>query len=309
MGSMELEPLFNDRYTRVKISPEEEEIGGKTFDLFEEKWKRSLAWNIKNGVVTIPKKDFETEDIIIDGLNTEEISEQLARLFSGFKMVEDFLPDYMAVGSRFTRTNRGLFRWNLQWGKEEEQHGLALGSILEQTGHKTRDQINKEYYENLTRVWESPFSTTRQIVAHAVFQEWYTHLAYDALTERAKKEGAPKIARILNCISKDETYHYAGYRDIITQIYHKADPEGTIDDVLYVGREFRMPGEILHPDSRQWIKDLREIGLLGTKETGLSGRKFVAKKIVYDTLSAFSFVPESVARKTANEFLGKKSLN
>lgn len=183
----------------------------------------------------------------IGGLENERISEELTRLIAGLKMVEDFLPDYMRTGNQLTRNNMGLFMLNTQWGNEELQRGLALGSILELTGCKTRDQIIKEQQESLTRVWEPPFFTSRQIVAHAAFQERGTHLAYEALHRKAEAENASNVAQILRLISADEVYHGVGYQ-LVTQVYHEIDPEGTIEDIF-------IPEDIARKTADEFLKN------------------------------------------------------
>jgi len=300
MKSIEFEHPLKNRSSPVELSEEDTITGAKIYDLFRERLIRGLAWNIKNGVVTIPKKASETKDTIIDGLNTEEISEQLARVIAGFKMVEDFLPDYMGKGNKLVRNNMGLFMTNLQWGREELQHSLALGEILEQTGHKTREKTIEDYQRNLGRTLELPYSTARQIVIYGAFQERSTYLGYMALKKRAEEENAPKTAKILGYIAGDEAYHHAGYTEL-ARIYHQTDPEGTVIDSLYIARNFKMPAEEYHPDRWQWKKDFIEVCAFS--------KKLVAEEVVHHTLSAFRFVPEQEASKTANEFLGKKSLN
>lgn len=292
---MELRPPYNDHFEKVKISEKDKIIDAKTQALFCEELIRPPRWNIdKNGVVQITK----TGDII-DGLHNEEISPELARAIEGSKMVEELLPDYMIKGSQLVRPNTGLSMLNIQWGREELNHGIILGIILEKTGHKTKAQISRERQENLERIWELPFPTIRQVVAHAAFQEMGTYLAYRALESRAKKDNAPKIAKILKLIADDEIYHWSGYRKV-TGIYHEIDPEGTIEDVLHVARNFRMPAENLHPNGSQWVRDLISVGVLSNRK-----QKRAGETVVYPTLVGFRFIPKDVARKTADEFLKK----
>jgi len=286
-------PPFNDRYTIVKISPEEEEIGGKIHKLFRTELRRVHPWTInRHGVVTIVKNGRE-----IGGIENENISPELARVLDGFNMVERFLPDFIGQGNQFVRSNMGLFEFHTQWAGEESLHGQILEILLEQTGHKPEEEVIKEYHENLTRVWEPPFRTTRQIVAHAAFQERGTEVGYEALAIRAIEEGAPKTAEILRLIGSDESFHGKGYTKV-TRIFYETDPEGTIDDVLYVASEFRMPAENLHPDREQWVRDLVGVGALS--------KELLREGVIYRTLKAFDFIPESVARKTADGFLKRR---
>lgn len=84
----------------------------------------------------------------------------------------------------------------------------------------------------------------------------------------------------------------------VAKKYYEVDPEGTIVDILYVARNFRMPAENLHPNRSQWIKDLIRVGALS--------RELVAEEIVYHTLKGFRFIEENVARETADGFLKQK---
>lgn len=287
----ETRPGYNDRFETVYIPEEEKIIGPKISKLFNSRLRRMPPWITQNGVVIITRSGER-----IEGLEKEKISEEFARTIDGFKMVEDFLPDFVGKGNKLVRGNHGLFEVNTQWANEELNHGSALGSILVQTGHKTEEQIEDEYHKNREKVWELPFATSRQIVAHAAFQERGTFVAYQALQKRAEDEGALRTAKILGLISTDESYHHVGYNEI-TKVYYEEDPEGTRDDVIYVAENFRMPAENLHPNRLQWIKDLIRVGAFS--------RDLVAEKIVYRTLQGFRFVPEDIARKIADEYLKK----
>lgn len=297
--SKEIEPRssYNDHSGTLEISQEEQRIGSEIDKLFREKWIRPLAWNIKNGIVIIPRTRDGIEERI-DGLENERISEELARAIVGFKRVEDLLPNFMKRGTEMTRRNIGLSRFNYRWGGEELQHSLALGAILEKTGCKTNKQITEENQENFKITIDLPYATARKVVAYSAFQERGTFLAYMALKEKAKAEDALQTARVLELIAGDEAYHCAGYIAIMG-IYHKIDPEGTLEDVLDVAREFRMPAENLHPNRSQWVKDLIKVGVL---RKGL-----VEEEILYRTLKGFGFIPEDVARKTADEFLKNRN--
>lgn len=246
---------------------------------------RLPAWAVdKDGIVTIGRAGER-----IDGLENEKISPELARLIAGFKMVEDFLPDYMGKGNKLVRNNMGLFMINMQWGREELQHGLALGNILEQTGHTTHEQTIENYQRNLERTFELPYSTARKIVIYGAFQERGTCIGYMALEKKAEEEGAPKTAEILRLIAADEAYHNAGYTQVV-KIYYDEDQKGTLEDVLDVARNFRMPAENLHPNRLEWIKDLIRIGAFS--------KKIVAEEVIHQTLLGFRFVPNQAVSET-----------
>lgn len=295
MGNSEMEPRipYNDRFETVEISEKDQKIGGSINDLFLRELIREPRWHVgKEGLIIDNTKGKR----IIDGLDKEEISDTLARLFTGFKEVENRLPDYMGGGNELVRNNMGLFRLNMQWGAEELNHGLALEIILKQTGRKTREQTIEEYQETIGRKIPLPYPTARLVVAHAAFQEMGTYLGYMAL-HRNTAEKAPNVARILKLIAQDEIYHWSGYTKVMG-IYYERDPEETIKDVLDVARKFRMPGENLHRDRLQWLKDLKAVDLLS--------RNLVAEGIVHRTLEGFGFIPKDIARKTADEFFSAR---
>lgn len=269
-------PPFNDTSRVVDVSAHDREVGRKTNELFTTRLIRPLPWDFKDGVITatqpfkeaafhqrLPGIDYVpgliVQDIVTEGLSRETISPEVARVVGLFKMVEDKLPDYMGRGTAEARNFMGLSRSYLQWGREELQHSLAAGVILEQTGHKTAEELDDDYQKNLTRTWEQPFPSLREMVAYSYFQERHTNIAYAALARRAQEEGAPVTGEILNLIGKDEAYHSAGYREFV-KIFHEVDPDGTKADVLHVATNYRMPALNLYENPGRAFRDLVRVG-------------------------------------------------
>jgi hypothetical protein len=217
-------------------------------------------------------------------LENETISDELARTIALFKMVEDFLPDYMKRGTQESRNITGLSRSYLQWGREELQHSLAAGLVLERTGHKTPEQLSSEYEENLTRTWEQPFPTVRQMIAYSYFQEAHTARAYIAVGAQADKEDAPITGQIFRLVASDESYHKVGYKDFVN-VFHSVDPEGTKQDVLHVAQNYQMPALNLYPNPRQAYKDLVTVGAYTPD--------MVPQQVIGAGLKALGFINES----------------
>ncbi len=301
---------FNDNFRGVEMSEEDRFVGPKALELFTTTLIRPLPWEIKAGKIVVVKRfdqhvelestpgipyvpDLQERVIITQGLEKEVLSKELSQALAIFKAVEDFLPDYMGRATGMFRNNLGISASYNQWGREELQHSLALGLILERTGNKTAQQLVEEHQANLLRTWELPFPTQRQMVLYAAFQERNTDLAYQALATQAEKEDAPITAKILRIISKDEAYHGGGYR-AFARIYYDLDQEGTIQDAVHVAANYRMPAQNLSPHPRSRATTLIKVGALS--------RAMIERDTILHTLRGFRFIPEDVIRETVRAF-------
>lgn len=307
-GASHGQPLFNDRFETRVITPEERFVGPKALELFKTDLIRPLPWNIKAGVIEVEGVDapiqsaimrsssfpdqifpgeFRPYAIVTEGLDREVISPELANVIAQFKTIEDYLPDFMGEAEGLFRNNVGISASYKQWGREELQHSLAAGLILERTGHRTEMQVIEAQLEALQKTWQLPFPEPRQVVLYAAFQELHTRDAYNTLARRAKAEGAPIVAGILRLIGKDEGYHGFGYRSF-AQLYHEFDPEGTIDDAVHVASNFRMPALNLIPDpDKSGFRSAMEVGVYGGD---------MGQRTMYQALMGLEFVPEDRAR-------------
>jgi hypothetical protein len=289
---------------RVSITPEEREIGSRTKRYFDSTLKRRPPWLIKNNRVRLDRSLIEgelappvgstmRESIDVEDVQREQISPLLASVLFTFKRIEDKLPDYMGRSYDVFRNVWGINASYHQWGYEENQHSDALGLVLAATNHVSRDEQESDYYDGLGHTWELPFATGRQMVIYAAFQEQLTHLAYLALMRRAVEEGAPLVGRIIRLIAQDEAYHGGGYR-AFSRIYAELDLEGTIDDALYVARNFRMPAQHLMRNRRRDSVDIVRVGAFS--------RELVTEETLFKVLRGFRFVPDDLAKATAREY-------
>ncbi len=307
-------PRFNDKSRDFIITPEDRFVGPKSLELFKTTLIRPVPWNIKDGVIEVegvedpiqsaimrshgfPGRGFPGEFrpyvIVTEDLDKEVISEELANVIAQFKTIEDFLPDFMGRATDLFRGNIGISASYNQWGREELQHSLAAGLILERTGHKTAQQLAEDQMASLLRTWELPFPTGRQIVLYAAFQEMQTRDAYNSLSKRAEAEGALTVAGILKLIGKDEGYHGFGYREF-AKIYHEFDPEGTVDDAVHVATNFKMPALNLIPDpDKKGLRSAMEVGVYGGD---------MGERTMYMALKQLGFVPENKARDAAKTY-------
>jgi hypothetical protein len=309
-------PPFNDAYRNVEITPEERFVGPRTLELFKREIIRPLPWSIKDGRIevegtptpiegivlstTFPGQSFSGDvrphAIVTEGLERERITPELASVIAQFKMIEDYLPDFMGRATNLFRGNLGISASYNQWGREELQHSLAAGLILERTGHRTQEQLAEDQMAGLLKTWETPFPTARQVVLYAAFQELQTRDAYKALADRAMEEDAPITAGILRLISRDEAYHGGGYMKF-ARVYHEFDPEGTVADALHVAENFRMPALNLLPNQRVAFRNALEVGVYGGD---------MGQETMFRALRGLQFVPLDQARQAAEAYGAKQ---
>jgi hypothetical protein len=283
-------PDFDETTREVPISPEERVIGIKTKVYFDRTLKRTAPWLIKNGQI---RQFRSTDQIAVDALEREVVSPLLGSVMFTFKRIEDKLADFSGRSYDLFRNVWGINNSYHQWSFEENQHSDALSLILERTGQLTRAALEDDYYINLTRTWEPPFATARQMVLYAAFQEQLTSLNYQALAKRAIEEGAPTVAQILTLISQDEAYHGGGYR-AFSRIYAEVDLDGTIADAIHVGRNFRMPAQHLMRDRTRNSVEIVRVGAFS--------KALVSEETIYRVLQGLGFVPDTLARKAADEY-------
>lgn len=315
MGEREVRQGFNDHSENVQISAQEDRIGRKTQELFLKKLIREPAWSIRGDQITVlrpldkhliddlhtrsipglpPTQVLREKAIVATGLENETISPELAGALEMFLAIENKLPDFMKLALQGYRKLTGLHQSSLQWGKEELQHGLALGLILKLTGHKTATELVEDYQENLKKTWENPFPSPREVIIYSAIQERGTHLNYRLLVERAKAEGAHTVAAILDLIAHDEAYHGGGYRGFV-KIFYEEDPEGTVEDVLHVASNFKMPAQNLIPDK---VRALRHLIRIAGSTSAL--KELIAEHTIFDSLTGFGFISEKDARRIAD---------
>jgi hypothetical protein len=293
----EARPGFQEVFYPVTISPDEREIGIRTKRCFDRTLKRRPPWIVNNNQISLTASlelkgstSVRTDLIAGDDMARESISSLLASVLFTFKRIENKLPDFKGRSHDLFRNIWGINASYHQWGYEENQHSDALALILDATGHLTRTELESDYYENLLRTWELPFTTPRQMVIYAAFQEQLTHLAYASLAKRATEEGAPLVGQVLQLIAQDEAYHGGGYR-AFSRIFAELDLTSTIDDALYVGRNFRMPAQHLMRDRRKDSVDIVRVGAFS--------KELVSEGTIFNVLRGFRFVPDELSRVAA----------
>ena len=213
---------------------------------FFEKAERERRWSVFT-------------DIPWDEINPD-VSDNLALCAETFASVEMYLPDYVAGGINVVRDYFGTTWFQANWGYEESKHSLALGEWLVRSGKRTRDQWFDLQQDLMTRKWEIPFKTARQMTAYGIFQEQATFLIYVKHRELAKKEGDPCLRKIYDVVARDEIAHTRFYQSVITVLLEEDRP-GTLADIAHVLANFKMPGVGLVPDYDDRILKMRDAGI------------------------------------------------
>lgn len=324
-------PPFSEETHSVEITPKQKAFGLATNLIYEERFKRSTPWMVKNGrilyfgpVQVKPNQDpliIQTERdirsygiITVDQISGEElarehISKDVADVLRIFKRVEDNLPDFSKAGVGAFRNVEGVTRSYFQWSHEEAEHSNAAGLILTATGHNTQEELDEDYYKTQEQRWELPFKKPIEVLIYAMFQEMNTSWDYNALAKRMKEQGAVKSAYAMGIVASDEAFHGAGYRDYV-QAHAEIYPKETEEAALYVAWNFRMPSlHLMRHRLRDTVRVMRTIGynqeqVEALLRKGLRSLKFVnqdrADEVVRGYWAAETARLDKILRKPAN---------
>lgn len=125
------------------------------------------------------------------------------------------------------------------WTAEEDQHALLLETYLLLGGngdHKRRMAMRKNV---IRQGWASNIDTHFGAIAYTAIQELATQQFYLRTAEVAESED-PGLSRALRRLAKDETLHYAFYRDAV-KMHLEAEPN-YVYPLAEVIMKFEMPG-------------------------------------------------------------------
>lgn len=212
------------------------EFENRFYELYLEFFNRAeeeRRWNVE-------------KDIPWDKCNNA-VSDNIALIVESFCAVELFLPDYTAKILHLIRKSRGRAWFQANWGYEESKHSLVLENWLVRSGKRTPKEINDFSGTVLAKEWQLPFQTPRQMMIYTTFQELSTGLNYKNLRRKAIEQGDQALSTALSFVARDESAHYQFFQDGV-KLYMKADRDGTLEDIMHVLANFRMPAQDLIPD-------------------------------------------------------------
>jgi|YNPBryantNP2012_1023418.scaffolds.fasta_scaffold02496_7 acyl-[acyl-carrier-protein] desaturase len=206
------------------------------------------------------------------------ISDLVADVVETFCAVESFLPDYTSKMLLMIRKSRGRAWFHINWGYEESKHSMVLREWLMASGKRTEAQLKKLDEDLWESEWELPFGTPRQMICYTTIQELATHVNYRQLRKVAEREHDPALMKLLLLLAKDEAAHYGFFLKAL-QVFMEHDPAGTVEDLAYVFKHFRMPAGSEIPDYDQRARQLAEHGIYGPREYVALVREPLLKKL------------------------------
>jgi acyl-[acyl-carrier-protein] desaturase len=212
------------------------ELENKFYELYIQFFNRAeieRRWNLQ-------------KDIPWEKANAK-VSDDIAFIVESFMAVELYLPDYTSKILEMVRKSRGRAWFQANWGYEESKHSLALEQWLLHSGKRSRKEIDEFTEQVLSREWNVPFETPRQMMIYTTFQELSTGLNYRNLRKKAIEQNDPALATALSHIARDESAHYQFFQDGV-KLHMKEDRDGTLEDIKVVLEGFRMPAHDLIPD-------------------------------------------------------------
>lgn len=130
------------------------------------------------------------------------------------------------------------------WTAEEDQHSRILDVYLALSRNGDPERRSTLRKQVLTDGYEIDGNSGFAVMVYTTLQELATRVFYQHVA-KAVDELDPVLALILRTIAKDETLHFAFYRDAV-RAYLEDDPT-RIATVYEVVPKFRMPGTAM-PD-------------------------------------------------------------
>ncbi|WP_232696646.1 acyl-ACP desaturase [Brevibacillus daliensis] len=130
------------------------------------------------------------------------------------------------------------------WTAEEDQHSNLLETYLLLTRNADPARLHMLRKSVVETGFEPDFHTPIEAMAYTTLQELATMVFYNNV---AKVAGAhdPELATLLRRLAKDETLHYAFYRDVI-RVHLELEPNYCYH-LAHVIMNFKMPGAVM-PD-------------------------------------------------------------
>ena len=178
-------------------------------------------------------------------------------------LTEANLPWYTAVLYEGLRNSLApLQEFVRVWTSEEDQHSTLLETYLLITGNGDPAERGRRRKAVLAGGWSHQLEGAFEAMVYTAIQELSTQAFY-LHTARAVEAQDPVLSRALRRIAKDETRHYAFYRDVV-KAHLNADPAYVIP-LVNVLVNFQMPGRVMSDfDKRSMM--LASAGVFGPEQ-------------------------------------------
>lgn len=148
------------------------------------------------------------------------------------------------------------------WTAEEDQHARILDVYLLLSRNGDPEQRNNRRRQVIRDGWTIPGDNPLGVMVYTTLQELATRTFYQNLAQIGRNQD-PNLSRVLRAVAKDETLHFAFYRDAV-KAYLDENPN-RIDVVCQVVPGFSMPGAGM-PDFSERMRTVARQGVYGVPE-------------------------------------------
>lgn len=190
------------------------------------------------------------------------LSEELTLAVETAMLTEVNLPWFTSgLDSVFEQSPSPLRHFVKTWTREEDQHARVLDVYLLLSRNGDPDARNAARKTVIENGWKPESSDAFSMMIYTSLQELATRVFYLNLA-RATESSDPTLSSILRIVAKDETLHYAFYRDAV-KAYIEDDPS-RIATVCEIIPKFVMPGFGM-PDFRHRLQVISQHANYGVK--------------------------------------------
>jgi acyl-[acyl-carrier-protein] desaturase len=178
-------------------------------------------------------------------------------------LTEANLPWYTAVLHEGLRDSLApLQEFVRVWTSEEDQHSTLLETYLLITDNGDPAERGRRRKAVLASGWSHQLEGAFEAMVYTTVQELATQAFY-ICTARVVEDHDPTLSRALRRIAKDETRHYAFYRDVV-KAHLDADP-AYVTPLVNVIVHFQMPGRVMS-DFDERSRMLASEGVFGPEQ-------------------------------------------
>jgi acyl-[acyl-carrier-protein] desaturase len=148
------------------------------------------------------------------------------------------------------------------WTAEEDQHSALLETYLIVTRNANPLELKNLRKNVVEQGFESEFTVPAQVMAYTAMQELATMVYYNNVAKVAQPYDRD-LATLLRRLAKDESLHYAFYRDVV-KAHLDLDPN-YIEPIAHVMLNFKMPGRDM-PDFEERMKTIGQNANYGPEQ-------------------------------------------
>jgi hypothetical protein len=185
----------------------------------------------------------------------------------GLRLVEEMLPDYVALISQIFRDDYRV-NWASRWAGQEEGHSLALRAWRHAADTTFTSEAAVHSHQALMKLKWNPvkqnplFADSVYALAYTLWQEYVTWKTYLSVAEYAERIGQTALKILCERLGFEEMRHHVYYRDVLEFVY-RLDPQQATDMLVLAHQQFRMPGDYIlgFPKYGKWTREAMLLGI------------------------------------------------